>query len=331
MQKNNKLLTHTLSVKKHAAAEFRGKSNGSALISALFIMTLVAIAATAMSTRLQLDIYRTRLTIMSDKLYLASQAVSFWAMSELTHSKNQFTISDEFGKVLDFPKQFKSIYPDILLKGELYDLQSRFNLNNISEQKYQLPFLHLLKQITPLNQQQREELRLILNNWLTPYQPGQDNEISLYYMKQKPPYYPAQQLMRSVSEFRLLKGISAKLYRRLLNQMTVLPESTPININTASRPVLTTLGYGLTTTQVNELIKARGKKGITNLKQITPILKKLNIRDEQITLASQYFMSIARVSSADLNLTVYSVFKRNKDKKGQVSVSVISESFNTFG
>jgi general secretion pathway protein K len=62
---------------------------GSALISALFIMTLVAIAATAMSTRLQLDIYRTRLTLITDKLYLASQYVTFWAMSELTYSKKK--------------------------------------------------------------------------------------------------------------------------------------------------------------------------------------------------------------------------------------------------
>ena len=57
--------------------------NGSALLSALFIMTLIAIAATAMSTRLQLDIYQTRMTINSDKLYLASDVVKFWAMEQL--------------------------------------------------------------------------------------------------------------------------------------------------------------------------------------------------------------------------------------------------------
>ncbi|MFZ4077782.1 MAG: type II secretion system minor pseudopilin GspK, partial [Legionellaceae bacterium] len=54
-------------------------SKGSALISALFLMTLVAIGATAMSSRLQLDIYRTRLILTSDALSLASEAVTFWA------------------------------------------------------------------------------------------------------------------------------------------------------------------------------------------------------------------------------------------------------------
>ena len=66
----------------------QNKSLGSALISALFIMTLVAIAATAMSTRLRLDIYRTSTHINSDKLYLASQAVTWWAMDKLSAQNN---------------------------------------------------------------------------------------------------------------------------------------------------------------------------------------------------------------------------------------------------
>ena len=57
-------------------------SKGSALISALFLMTLIAIVATAMSSRLQFDIYRTRLVIASDKLYLSSQYVMFWALDK---------------------------------------------------------------------------------------------------------------------------------------------------------------------------------------------------------------------------------------------------------
>lgn len=307
------------------------KNSGSALISALFIMTLVAIAATAMSTRLQLDIYRTRLTIASDKVYLASQAVVFWALAELSESKNQFTSRNNFGKVLDFPSKLQSIYPDASIKGSLYDLQARFNLNNVSDQKYQLSFANFLKKATKLSQEQRKELAATLQNWISPYKPGQDETLLLQYLKQKPPYYPGQQLMRSVSEFRLLEGVSAKLYRSLFNSITALPEVTATNLNTASAPVLMSLGYGLEDNQVEQLINARGKKGIQDLKKIGPLLQKLGIRNEQVTIESQYFMSIANVSSSDLNLTVYSIIKRNKDKKGKISVSIINQSMNTFG
>ena len=306
-------------------------NKGSALISALFIMTLVAIAATAMSTRLQLDIYRTQLTIVTDKLYLASQAVSYWALGELANSENHFTTSGDYGKVLDFPTKLRSLYPDTTIKGSLYDLQSCFNLNNVSDPKYQLAFINLLKNTTKLNPKQRITLATTLQHWLTPYQLGQDNTLFTYYLKQKPPYYPAQQLMKNVSEFRLLEGVDSKLYRSLFAYITALPEVTPVNLNTATKPLLMTLGYGLNEAQVNELLKTRGKKGIVDLKKVNPLLQKLAIRSEQVTIDSQYFMSVADIATADLNLTIYVTIKRSKDNKGNITVSILNESFNSFG
>lgn len=107
------------------------KNRGSALLTALFIMTLVAIVATAMSTRLQLDIYRTRLIINHDKLYLASQAITFWALSELNNKNIKLTKLTEQGMVDEYPKNMDAIYPQVQLSGGIYDLQARFNLNNL--------------------------------------------------------------------------------------------------------------------------------------------------------------------------------------------------------
>lgn len=86
----------------------KSKQTGSALISALFIMTMVAIAATAMSSRLQLDINRVRLGILSDKLYLASQAVSFWSLNQLSMKKTiqVVTAQEKFLSFLENYKQF---------------------------------------------------------------------------------------------------------------------------------------------------------------------------------------------------------------------------------
>lgn len=307
------------------------KNQGSALISAIFIMTLVAIAATAMSMRLQLDIYRTQLTIASDKLYLAAQVVSFWAMSELSNPLNRFTESDASGKVLNFPAKNRFIYPDSSITGALYDLQSRFNLNNVVDKKYHLSFHTFLKHTTKLTPEQSRGLMLNLLNWLTTYQPGQNSTSSIYYAKQKPPYYPGHQLMKNVSEFRLLEGVNAKLYRNLFDLITVLPEVTPVNLNTASRPLLMSLGYGLNEAQLNELLRARGKKGIQKLEKVAQLLKKMNIPNEQVTLESRYFMSVANVASKELNLYVYTVIKRNKDRNGKTTVSILNQSLNTFG
>lgn len=303
---------------------------GTALISALFIMTLVAIAATAMSLRLELDIYRTRLSILSDKLSLAAQLVPFWALNELANPKQKFTRSDAAGKVLDFPIQLQASYPAMQIKGGLYDLQARFNLNNLSDQKYPISFQALLKNTAQkLEAQQRNKLGFILYHWLSPYQPGHDPTHSLpYYLKQKPAYYPAQQLMQSASEFRLLMGVNAPLYRSLENYLTALPEQTAININTASKPVLMSLGFGLTESQAEELIAARGKDGMSNLSPISPLLEKFHIRPEQLTTESNYFMSVAFVKAEDLNRMSYTLLKRQKDKNGKITVSILSTSLN---
>ncbi len=309
----------------------RFRTQGSALISALFIMTLVAIAATAMSTRLQLDIYRTRLSIASDKIYLASELIQLWGLSEIANPNPVFARADNAGKVLDFPLKLQNIYPDIQIKGALYDLQARFNLNNVADKKFLNSFQEFLKNSAKkLDQPQRVNLTFTLHNWLSPYQPGQELSNPGYYLKQNPPYFPAQQFMQNHSEFRLLMGVNANLYQSIKQLIIALPEQTAININTAAKPVLMSLGFGLNEEQVNELIAARGKKGISDLAKIGPLLQKLNIRGEQLTIESQYFMAVANLSSNDLNLTSYTILKRKKDKDGKVKVSLISQSINAF-
>lgn len=303
---------------------------GSALISALFIMTLVAIAATAMSTRLQLDIYRTRLTIASNKLYLASQAVTFWAMSELNNKKNNFLVANQQGKVAEFPKRLKIIYPQFTISGKLYDLQSRFNLNNLANPHFFSAFLRLLAE-QKINLNTREVIALSTRHWLSPYQPGGDSDHFMnFYLQQNPPYFASNQPFQSFSEFRLVHGVNSKIAEIMSNSLTVLPEITPLNINTASPQILSTLRRGLKISEIEQILQARGKKGISTLKKITPLLKKLAIRSEQITLSSQYFLSIATVRSEDFSLTNFAIFKRNKNKQGKISVKLIHESLHAL-
>lgn len=308
------------------------KVQGSALLTALFIMTLVAIVATAMSTRLQLDIYRTRLVITQDKLYLASQAVTFWALNELINKNNRFTKINKLNMVAQYPKNMERIYNQVQLSGGLYDLQAGFNLNNLIEKKSIPTFMHLINQVySKATGQERANIALGVKHWLLTYAPGRGEDIyTSYYLSQKPPYYPSHQLIKSKSEFRLIKDVSAPVYLSLDPFITALPESTSININTAPKQVLMSLGDGLSGAQANELITARKDSGITDLKEINELLKKLNIPTDQITLESQYYLSVAYAKSDEFNLVVYSLLKRSRDRKGKLSVSVIRESINSF-
>lgn len=291
---------------------------GSALLSALFIMTLVAIAATAMTTRLQLDIYRTRLLINSDKRYLASQAVSFWAISQLKEKKINYRKADKQAVIALFPKNLESIYPNLSTQGYLVDLQSKFNINSLNNKKSIALFNHLLETLFPeQTTQERRAMIEAIQHWISPYKPetGRDAYDAMY-LKKSPPYRPSHQAMKSITELRLVAGIRPKIYERLLPYVAALPDDKiSININTAPKPILMALGNGLDEAQAEELIQARGKEGFKNIQKITELLKKLNIDKEQITTESEYYLSVAKVSDQELSLTNYSMFKRENGNK----------------
>ena len=125
------------------------KHQGGALLTALFIMTLVAIVATAMSTKVQLDIYRTRLLLTHDKLYFASQAVTFWALGELNDKKNKLNKPDKQGMISQFPQKMVGIDSQVTLSGGLYDLQARYNINNLADKRGITGFMNLLEATVP--------------------------------------------------------------------------------------------------------------------------------------------------------------------------------------
>lgn len=307
-------------------------TQGSALLTSLFIMTLVAIVATAMSTKLQIDIYRTRLVIAHDKLYFASQGVAFWALGELGNKKNTFNKINEQNMISQYPQKISNIYPTVTITGELYDLQSFYNLNNLKNRKAILGFINLLGGVAPkTTDQERKNLALALNNWLSPYDlaRGKDNYLS-HYLSQKPPYYPSHQLLNSRSELRLIKDVTPEIYKKLEPFIIALPEATAINFNTAPKQVLMTLSNAIDAEKVELLLNARGKNGIKNIKKISELMKKLNIAPEQITFDSMYFLSVAHASTDNLQLTVYTFLKKTQDKKGKLSVNILRESFNVF-
>lgn len=306
------------------------KTSGSALLSALFLMTLIAIAATAMSTRLQMDIYRTRLVIQSDELSLASQAVGFWAMSNLLHPRKKQSAIDNEGKLLDFPLKLKKIYPGVVIQGSLYDLQARFNINNLQNKSFTLTFFNLLKQRN--SKVEDKILRSIVKateNWVSPYQMGRGHdELMAYYTHQAPPYLPGYQPMQNISEFRMVAGVTPAIYQAVLPLLTALPTVTGVNLNTVSKPVLSILGNGFSDEQMNAILEFRLEKGEFDQQDLITIINKYNFPPEQVTLESEYFLSVATVSTSDLLLKKYTVFHRTKDRKNGYAVSILSETLN---
>jgi general secretion pathway protein K len=306
------------------------KAKGSAILTALFIMTLVAIAATAISFRLQVEINRTQIISNSDKLYLASQSVPFWAMSVLYDAmpkdKNKI-MKIKFPVFLD-----KNIFSDggINIEGKLIDLQSRFNLNNLSNQKSLPQFINLLMQTNQkLKLKQAESIALATQQWILRQKPGNvDIILDQYYAKQRPPYLQAHQLMASISEWRLVKGVSQSVFNNTAMYLTALPTQTAINLNTASKPILRSLG--IPNSLVDKLLEFRkGKllsaKTLANI----PELKEFPLPADQITFTSQFFLSQAIASTGSQQQIFYSTLQA-KTSRTKKTVRIIKQSINSL-
>lgn len=294
------------------------KQTGSALISALFIMTLVAIIATAMSTRLQQDIYLTQRSLDRDALYLASQAVTFWAMDTLSDKNNSLNKLNKDGSVARFPLSMQSAYPGVIINGAMFDLQARYNLNTIQSPEFKPLFKHLLTRQLKLGEEQTEELLAATLKWMektTDVKPNQPKKTLVAF--------------KDISEFRTVPGISATRFVSLSSVLTALPKVTAININTASIPVLRILGDGLTKFQVSELIQLRHNRQSPNYPtQRNELLKKLNINPNTITENSGYFLAKATISKSTMTLTVYTILERLGTPKDSIRPLLILQRFN---
>ncbi len=304
--------------------------NGSAIITALFIMTLVAIIATAMSLRLQLDISRTTLIEQHAKMKALSQKVPLWAMKLLSQNALKANKHDEL--IDHLPKHFPgSTEAQISVSGHLYDMQALFNLNNLHTQSKIKPFALLLhNNVKKLTQEKALDISRNVYEWVNMLNLNKGHtELDKYYEKHH--YYQAHTLMVSPSEFRLIKGVNQKVYEAMAPLITALPKTTPVNINTAPLMILRTLGPGLTTEQAKKIIKLRTEKKISNMSQFLQEkeIKPLHLNEKNITLQSRFFLAVAQVQSGSQSMTVYSVLFRKINKK-RVITNIIQQTVNTL-
>jgi len=131
--------------------------------------------------------------------------------------------------------------------------------------------------------------------------------------------------MQDLSEWRLVAGIHESFYQAMLPYVTVLPEITPINLNTASVPVLMSLGLGLTPKEAKKLVAMRNKKKILQLEDVQPLIEKLYLSVDQMTFESNFFLCEAIATSGKRRMMVQTVLQRYLDKNKQRHIRVIRE------
>lgn len=287
---------------------------GVALITAVLITAVIAITAVAMAAQQNLDVRRTTNIIDSDRAYVFALGVESWAQQVLARDKrgNQ---TDHLGE--DWALHLPPITVEgAVVTGHIEDMQARFNLNNLIDSNGKSSALDVQRF-------QRLLVAVGLNpglsdaviDWIDPdsdvTQPegAEDAE----YLHATVPYRTANRYFVSPSELRLIKGYTAENYEKLAPYVTALPIRTAINVNTASKEVLMALADGITDTDAEQLVDARGDDGFSSLAECLqhPALAGRAVDQNGLSVASDYFLLDAATQFGRGQTRLYSVIARD--------------------
>jgi general secretion pathway protein K len=192
-----------------------------------------------------------------EQSWLYAQSVNAWAFSRLYDDVNKNEIDSE-ADGWNYPIEPADIEGG-QISAAIVDCQSKYNINNLlatgdAGKKYQDRFKRLLKVLDlPVN------LIDPLMDWIDAdgdirYPGGAEDS---HYMSKEKPYRSANQAISDISELRLIEGFTDDVYLAIKPYVSALPGTTNININTASEPIIRSLGEGITQQDAQYIIDSR--------------------------------------------------------------------------
>lgn len=197
--------------------------------------------------------------------------------------------------------------PDGNLSLQLIDLQGRFNLNNL---------LNASGSVDTLAQTRFRRLQstLGITTDLSQAIIGWISKNPLFATRGRSTRIPAGQPLFSVTELRDIPGISADDYRRLAPYVCALPVGTPINLNTASQPVLIALGANpdrlpRTTDAEGKPIPPKNSGSVAEF-LTRPLFAGSAIPPQELSVNSQFFLAEITVHLDTLTRRRFAVLYR---------------------
>ena len=297
------------------------RQRGIALITAILVVSLAVIAATAVLSAGSLAIQRTATLQETEKAWWYAVGVEAWVGTILQRDakENRYdALNDIWAQPVDFLPVEQGF-----LSGRIVDLQGRFNLNNFGVtdpatlKQWQEIFTRLFEQLK-LEPQLARPISEAVRDWVdadqepTPYDGAEDNE---YLSARAPalPYRTANRFMQSVTELMAVKGMTKEIYAALLPYVCALPVSdTRINVNTAPEPLLRAL-VEKPSASFEEFVRERAQKPAQTKGQLTNeqiIGSAPDAEAARYDVSSSFFQLRGDASIGNSHVAIYSLIYR---------------------
>ena len=297
------------------------RQQGVALITALLIVAMVTVAATEMVTRQQMDIRRTGGLLHGEQAYAYALGAESWAQIVLARDKRDSKIDTLYEDWSTQPPV--SIVEGGSIVGRILDLQGRFNVNSLVDNKGVADkdaitrYKRLLRQLD-LDESLAEPLADWIDSDINVLFPdGAEDDI---YLGAPTPYRTANRLLVDISELRLIKGYEPEVIQKLRPFIAVLPEVTPLNVNTASAEVLITIAENMSLSDGQSLVETRGEDGFETVAKFTEqkeLSGKQKMTTAQLSVESNWFLMVSEATIGQSRARLASLIQRT-DKTTRV-------------
>ncbi|WP_297794525.1 type II secretion system minor pseudopilin GspK [uncultured Marinobacter sp.] len=285
------------------------RQRGVALIMVLLAMALVVMLATGMTQQQSVRIFRAG-------HYLAQQQGQSIALGAEAFARQilyrDFEQDKEDNLMVDSLDEFWAANSAVLplddngvVEIQIDDLGGRINLNDLVSAN---------GQVNPLVRDQVARLLVALDiseisvdaliDWIDP----NDQTVSAYgaedgqYLMADPGFRAANQPFVSVTELRLIEGMTEEVYRRLKPHVAALPvNGVGINVNTATMPVLRSLHEELTQAQAESILEKRQEERFENIQDFLalPEFSGLGLKSSGLGVQTRFFEVVSRITYDD--------------------------------
>jgi general secretion pathway protein K len=325
------------------------RQRGVALLVVLLILTVMVVVATNISNRFHTELFRTSNLIRQNQAKWYAVGAEALVIKTLNQDIKDSPTRTHLGQYWASQGQ---VFPvdEGTIHGEIRDSQACYNVNGInssaSTNPNELPysadvFKHLLLNLQ-VDEFEASQITDALRDWVdADDQPvtGLGAEDS-WYQSLKVPYLTANAPMADISELRLVRGVSASLYRRLLPMVCALPSvasstgELKINVNTlreTQAPLLAAMFLGqMSNEEALAILQDRPKDGWESATTFMTLAAVMNANaglgdkaQKAVDVVSHFFEARLQVDMDEVQVRFITLFKRQTNNK----VSVIRRQY----
>ena len=292
------------------------RTRGVALITAMLITAIAGSLAATLAWDNALDVRRTMVMLYRDQAIQVAVGSEGWVQSILRDDLAQ-TQSDHLDEIwaTDIPPlPIDSEAVQGTIYGKLEDLQGRFNVNNLIDAN---------GEGDPVIQEQFERLLLALEldprlaagivDWIDADQREEmpDGAEDPLYSGFTPSYRTPDQPISNITELAAIDGMDLATFEILLPHVIALPGRTPINVNTATIPVLQSLGPNITLGDAEGLVQLREGGGFVGFNDVfAPFIDEDLKTTNPISETSSYFQLKAVVQIDTVRVSLFTTLWR---------------------